>query len=405
MTDLLNAAEAAARLGIKRETLYAYVSRGLLKRHPATDGRSSQFDAAEVDALRSGRKRTAIGELATLISTALTEIGGGKLTLRGRDLIRMVNAQLPYEVVAEWLWQGEPQETLPAHWPLAENIAVSVEKTQAALPANTPIIDRLRVTVAVASSLDPLRFDTSPTSVHKAARTLIRARVHGLPIQSKPSREQSIAHQLWARLSPRRGQKQAVAALDASLGLLVDHGLATSTLGARVAASVRADPYSVVGAGLGVVGGTLHGAASSLVHRMLVDAHARGNPAAAIGDLQRHNQRIPGVGHNQLADNDPRFEALMAFVRIGFRDDPRLSTIDKLLGLVDARSETNPNIDFALGSLTRLGDMNEDAGEGVFAIARTAGWLAHALEEFDEAPLRFRALGRYTGPPVSEGRE
>ncbi|HEX7094644.1 MAG TPA: helix-turn-helix domain-containing protein, partial [Acidimicrobiales bacterium] len=71
-TARISAAEAAARLGVKRETLYAYVSRGLLESR-RLDGKTSTFDPAEVDALRRRRARQKAGRLDTTIVSAITE--------------------------------------------------------------------------------------------------------------------------------------------------------------------------------------------------------------------------------------------------------------------------------------------------------------------------------------------
>jgi citrate synthase len=88
----------------------------------------------------------------------------------------------------------------------------------------------------------------------------------------------------------------------------------------------------------------------------------------------------------------------MAMIISAWGDDPRLVTVYRVRDLVSQRSGTMPNLDLALGALTYLARMPVDAGEVVFAIARTAGWLAHAMEEYEEKPLRFRARAKYTGP-------
>jgi citrate synthase len=78
--------------------------------------------------------------------------------------------------------------------------------------------------------------------------------------------------------------------------------------------------------------------------------------------------------------------------------DPRLGTVHAVRDLVGRRSDAIPNVDLALGALTWLAGMPPDAGEAIFAIARTGGWIAHALEEYQEPPLRFRPRARYEGP-------
>lgn len=392
MPQELTAAEAAARLGVKRETLYAYVSRGLLHRHMAMDGRTSLFDADEIESFRSGRRRPTEGELDTIISTSLTRVRDGDLRIRGRDLIGLVDDGATYEGVVEVLWDGDGDE-----WDATPGGRAAAGAVQDALPAATPRIDRLRATVSAVSAADPLRADLSPGSVRAAGRGLIVVMVEALPVVGRSGSRGSIAHRLWPRLTPRRATAERRQALDAALALLVDHGLAASTFGARVAASVRADPYSVVLAGLGVVGGPLHGAASREVHELLEAAHGPDGAAAAVGEAHRLLSRNPGFGHTIYRSEDPRYVALMRRVSEAWSDDPRLATVHAVRDLIGRRTDALANVDLALGALTWLADMDADAGEAIFAISRTAGWLAHALEEYAEQPLRFRPRARYIG--------
>jgi citrate synthase len=68
--------------------------------------------------------------------------------------------------------------------------------------------------------------------------------------------------------------------------------------------------------------------------------------------------------------------------------------------LVRERTGRRPNVDFALAALAEAGGLAADAGEAVFAIARSAGWLAHALDEYAEPAVafRYRPVARYVGP-------
>ena len=184
--------------------------------------------------------------------------------------------------------------------------------------------------------------------------------------------------------------------LDIALTILADHGMATSTLAARLAASTRAGPHAILLAGLGAVAGPLHGAASRTVHLLFEDAAAQGADAA-IADVMRDNGRVPGIGHFIHRTADPRHEILASLVRKSGLDPQRLDAVAELTRRTQRRVPVAPNIDFSLGPLTFAAGMDEDAGEVIFAIPRTAGSVAHALAEKQEAPLRSRPVGRYTG--------
>lgn len=380
---LVTAAEAAARLGVKRQTLYAYVSRGILHRQVALDGRTSLFDPTELEAVRQGKRDRTEGELRTVIATAVTKVSDEELLIRGHDLIALISDQMGFTAIADLLWLSPEDEP----WPRPEH----------GLVTDLNGVEGLRSLLAAASASDPLRHDLSPHSVRAAGRRMITAMAHGLPSLAKGS-DASLTSALWRRLTSRRGSVKERAALDVALALLADHGLAASTFAARIAASVRADPYSVVSTGLGVIGGPLHGAASAAVHELFAESARLGDAAQAVGDTVRLTGQVPGFGHTLYTQQDPRYSALMTLVVEAWADDPRLQQVYRVRDVVGARRDEFPNVDLALGAFTWLAGMAPNAGETIFAIARTAGWLAHAVEEYDEAPLRFRPRARYLGP-------
>ncbi len=258
----LTAAEAAARLGVKRQTLYAYVSRGVLQRTLSLDGKTSLFDPDDIDALRSRRHRTVPGEVGTVIASSITTVTDRGHTYRGTDAVSLVEAEASFESVADLIWGHS------GPWQLEPADIAHLRASQAAMPPETPLLDRLRVAVATLSATDPLRHDLSPGSVVAAGRRMLLGMIAALPKQHLGPHDQ-LADQLWMALAPDPGSREQRAALNAALVLLADHDLAASTFAVRIAASVRADPYSLVTTGLGAMGGQLHGAASGTVHRFL----------------------------------------------------------------------------------------------------------------------------------------
>ncbi|WP_331447568.1 citrate synthase [Streptomyces xanthochromogenes] len=401
MTDQarLTTREAAERLGVKPETVYAYVSRGQLSSERAPGGRGSTFDAREVDALaRRGARRepaaASTGELS--FRTAITLIDRDRYYFRGVDAVELATAH-GFEEVVEWVWTGEfsrgPRFTAPQRFLDAARLAVH------ALPVHSSSMDRLRVAAVAVSAADPLRFDLDPAAVLGCARMLIPTLVGALPTAGERQRSEGrMAGQLWQRLTPQIPDETSIRLLDTALALLIDHDLAASTLAARVAASARAHPYAVVSAGLGALEGPLHGAASGLAHRTLAEVLERGGAAPVVADHLRSGRRVPGLGHRLYPGEDPRAQALFALLERIPQAADALAAARDVVETTARHTALHANVDLALAVMSVAFGMPAEAGETVFAVARTAGWIAHALEEYAERPLRMRPSGIYTGP-------
>lgn len=390
-------------LGVKPETVYAYVSRGQLGSRREPGGRGSTFDVKEVEALaRRNRRETggsssADGELS--VRTRITLIDKDRYYYRGVDATQLA-ARYSYEEITEWLWTGELR---PGVTFTAPEISVAVARRAVdALPEHSGPTDRLRVAAIAAAAADPLRFDLSENAVLGTGRTLIPTLVAALPPLRHDHRDKGpLAHRLWGRLTGRKPDDASLRVLDTALGLLVDHDLAASTLAVRVAASARAHAYAAVSAGLGVLEGPLHGAASGLAHRLLLDVLDRGTAAPVVADELRAGRRVPGLGHRLYPGEDPRARALFALLEEVPGAGPALAAAHDIVTTTARHTPLHANVDLALAVLTVACGMPASAGETVFAIARTAGWIAHTLEEYEERPLRMRPSGRYVGerPP------
>src|SRR6266545_4709515 len=199
--DRLTTAEAAARLGVKPATLYAYVSRGLLGRERSPGRRTSTFDPAEVERLtrRSGRRgRRPAGEL--VVESALTAIEGGALWYRGLPVTELA-ATRTFEEVAEWLWRGRFPE--PTRWRAGPAALAAGRRAQAALPEGALPLERLQVIAAALAAGDDLRLELHPDAVAAAGRALIAglaAACHGSA--GHPRRTPASRH-ACGRASPR----------------------------------------------------------------------------------------------------------------------------------------------------------------------------------------------------------
>ncbi len=385
---LIPTEQAASRLGVKPATLYAYVSRGLLASIRGADGRTSLFDADEIDRLitRPRRGRTPRAAAFT-VHTRLTDIRDGQIYYRGRNAVALA-AEHPFEAVARWLWTSTLDGSAFAAPPRAVELARQLAE---ALPRPARTVDRMRTIVAGVAATDPLRSDLRPDAVAATASALMAAVVDGLPGDAAGGR---LADRLWAKLSAEAG---SVAALDAALVLLADDDLGASTLAARVAASTRAHPYAVVTAGLAALDGPRHGSASATIHRALAEAEREGS-GSVLARLLTEGRSLPGFGHLRYPAGDPRGRALLDQLAVAPPDASRWELVNDFLATSGRGTPVPPNMDFALAALSFTTGMAADAGEAVLALARFAGWIAHALEEYGEEPERYRPQGVYFGP-------
>ncbi|MCD9872846.1 citrate synthase [Streptomyces guryensis] len=396
----LTTKEAAELLGVKPETVYAYVSRGQLGSRRVPGGRGSTFDLKEVEALARRNRRESSGSSPSggelSVRTRITLIETDRYFFRGVDATELATHH-SYEEVAEWLWTGRLRPGVAFTAP--EGSVAVARGAVDALPDHTGPTDRLRVAAIAAAVADPLRFDLSEEAVLGTARTLIPTLVAALPPARRGHRDEGpLAHRLWARLSGRDADEASLRVLDTALGLLVDHDLAASTLAVRVAASARAHAYAAVSAGLGVLEGPLHGAASGLAHRLLLDVLDEGNAAPVIAEELRAGRRIPGLGHRLYPGEDPRARVLFGLLEEIPSAAPALAAARDVVATTARHTALHANVDLALAVLTASSGMPSTAGETIFAVARTAGWIAHALEEYGERPLRMRPSGHYVGP-------
>ncbi|MEV4009256.1 citrate synthase [Nonomuraea angiospora] len=404
--EWIDAATASERLGVKPATLYAYVSRGVLQRRHSDDGRRSLFSAEEIERLaRRGRPRSQPPEL--VIESAITALGVDRPHYRGLDALGLALTS-DFETVAAWLWTTDPslwhpppqgvRIRWPEPWRCEDDALRAAVTAQRGLPDDLLPLDRLQVITTVLGASDSLRYQLDPASVAATGRRMIAGLVDALPQLSEPQGD-SIAERLWSRLCPRPATPGLLNAVQAALVLLADHELAASTLAARVAASAKADPYAVVLTGLGVLGGPLHGGASYGAERLLAEAAEPHQAARAIAERVRRGERIPGFGHSVYKNGDARGALLLDLVKEAAPGHDRIAAGVAVLEEMRRRRLPERNVDFALATLTAVSGMVSGAGEAIFAVARVAGWLAHAMEEYDRGTL-LRLRASYTGPPA-----
>jgi citrate synthase len=256
------------------------------------------------------------------------------------------------------------------------------------MPDGIPDLAELQAEVALAGMRDLRAYDISPAGAAATGARILRLLVSAICGQDT---EQRAADALAAAF----GAPAHV--LDAALILLADHELNASSFAARVVASTGAHPYAVVSAALAALSGPKHGGAALGVYALIADAAADGQPERAVAARVRRGETVPGFGHKLYPEGDPRFAALMAACEAQFGGESRFRLCAALAEAGFAATGQKPNIDFALAALVYTIGLPASAGPALFALGRSAGWVAHAIEQYADGRL-IRPRAKYSGP-------
>jgi citrate synthase len=412
---LLSARDAAALLEIKPATLYAYVSRGLLTSVPGTRGPSRLYARSDVERLkarhlaRSGHGALAAGALRfgePVLESALTAIDERGPRYRGHVAVELAERGTAFEAVAELAWGGEfsPElRRLPDEAPRTgarslRLLAQRLARVARLVPPASPPLGVLPLVVAALALGDPLRFDVPAGAERARARRLVRALAAGVALAFDPRRSGpallaptiagALAVALGARDTPRVRQ-----VLDRALVVALDHELNPSSFAARVAASTGADLYACLGAALGALSGPEHGGSCDRIEALVAETARPERAARVIADRLRRGDAMPGFGHPLYPRGDPRARLLLSVTRPRRRPELTLAAlVERMRG---ARREA-PNVDLGLVATAYSLGLPAGAASAVFAVARSAGWLAHVFEQ-REAGWVMRPRARYIG--------
>jgi citrate synthase len=385
----LTAPEAAAELSVSPATLYAYVSRGLVRSEPTTDSRARRYRADDVRMLKNrrtpyGGTKAAEADGSVLDSSISTITAQGPL-YRG-VLATNLASQATLEETATLLWNIDGNNPFAA-----QNLPPMTEamKAVAATMEHHSALTRAIALVAMAGEADPGAFNRSVTGRAQTGARVMRLTTAAI-LNTQPSPDpihRQIAN-LWVP-----GNQVAENLIRRALVLLAEHELNASAYTVRCAVSTGLNLYDATVAGLAALKGPRHGGAGPLAAR-LVHALGEGDIAASVRERTALGEGFPGFGHAVYEDSDPRAENLLeALTRAGA--DPRL-TVDAPKLIYEATG-LFPTIDYALAVMTHMLDLPIGHEMSIFAIARTAGWIAHAMEQQQAGDL-IRPRARYTGP-------
>ena len=396
-----DAKEAAERLGVSVSTLYSYVSRGLVRSEAVGDDpRKRRYRAEDIERLlarKEGRRNPEHLARETLhwgmpvLPTALTLISEGSFYYRGQDVIQLAQRHHFEEVVA-LLWA----DNMALSALFARQVPPSSPRLQALMPHLDDLspVDKMQAVLPLAAADDFLAYNLQPDAVMQAGVRIIQlfTSVLGGAVGKVPTIAAALA-QGWGC------DESAVPLFNAALILCADHELNASAFAARVVASAWSPPYAVVMAGLSALRGAKHGGYTDRVETFLNDVFAS-DLRTTITDWLRRGERIPGFGHKLYPQGDPRAVLLMALMEQCLPQNAIITQGREIAAAVQDYIGEAVTVDYALVILRRALQLPNGGALALFALGRTAGWIAHALEAYEENRL-IRPRARYIGalPP------
>ncbi len=369
----LTADAVCEALRISPATLYAYVSRGYIRaiQQPG-DARRSLYDERDVHAL-SERKR--VGRSRRNVATSTIDWGEPVLT---SSITQIIDGQFYYRGTLA----TELSKTMTLEAVASKLIDAPVTHAGAYLPDFMASEDILPFQRLLSAFSDDIPINHSARDARQSGRLLRLAALSaaggkdtkGLPIHE-------LLAQAWAR------DKAASDLIRRALVLCADHELNASTYAARIAASAGSSMQACILVGLATLSGAQHGGLTDACSTWMQQVEKSTNPTRLIRNRLRRGEP-PGFGHHLYPDGDPR--ALELMETAGLPD-----SWQRVVRLVAEETGAHPVLDFGLALVQRQLALPNGAGLAIFAVGRTAGWIAHILEQ--------RRTGRLIRPRAAYG--
>lgn len=397
--DYFSAKEAAAALGISLQTLYAYVSRGLVQSEAGMgQSRARRYRRADVDALlarKSLRQNPAQAAESALhfgspvLASAMTLIEDGRFYYRGHDAVHLAQTA-SFEAVASLLWRDVLAEADLFPPELPASLQQRMAEVQPIL-ASLPLFERFQVLLPLLAGQDLAAFDLAETAAAQTGARLLHLLTWAATGQQPHADLAAVLQQAWTP------QKLAVRPLlNTALILCADHELNVSAFAARVVASAQANPYAVVQAGLAALQGARHGGHTERVGALLHEVHSVAEVRPAVAARLRRGESIPGFGHPLYPHGDPRGKLLLDLIEAEFVGETAVAILQEFRQTMVEATGQWPTIDFGLAALALAAKLPVGASLALFALGRTAGWLGQAIEQYQQDQL-IRPRARYVG--------
>ncbi len=352
-------------------------------------------------------------------STSLSDVLGdiGQLIYAGYDINELAG-KVSFEEIVYLLWYGElptqaQLDTLTADLRKHRDLPQGVIDFLTSAPKDANPMDVMRTAVSMLGLYDQHPDDTSVERNRERAVGITscigiiagyfhRAR-QGLSLPPVRKDLGEAAHFLYL-LNGEAPSQEAADTLDVAYVIHADHGMNASTFSARVTVATLTDMYSAITSAVGTLKGPLHGGANEGVIHMLEEIGTEDNVEPWLTEALAQKKKIMGIGHRVYKVLDPRAPHLRAMAiklteKLGEPKWIRMS--EHIAAFMKEKKGLNANVDFYSATVYYSLGVPTDMFTPIFAIARTAGWTGHVLEQLADNRL-YRPLSEYVGPAVGK---
>ena len=377
--------EACEVLGVRKQTLYAYASRGQIEvRGDPAHANRKLYRGTDISVLldkrKLGRARKTIAASTMawgepIVNTHISTIVRGRLYYRGMDTVQL-SEHATLEYVARLLWDSGVLPFFPSFAPV---IGVAGRGSDGVTQA------RVYAAMALAAAEGRSAYGLPITEMCDQAAVLVGQLASGF-IDLPEGTEA-----LHLRIARAWKAEAHADLLRRVLVLMADQELTTSAFAARVTASTGASLGACALTGLAALSGPLHGAAYLQVSALLDEA-AHVGTEEAVTNWMAIDTPLPGFGHQLYPEGDPRAVAL-------FRAFDPPENVTELIECVARLTGLKPTIDVALAALVERCGLPDGAAFALFAIGRSVGWMAHSIEQCLSGSL-LRPRANYIGTAI-----
>lgn len=399
----LTAQEAAAELGVTPATLYAYVSRGLIRSEAVDEAkRERRYWREDIEKLKMRKEQrrnpaklveTALHWGEPLLESAITLIQDGHLYYRGYDVLYLI-ANHTVEEVAALLWAGDLQANIPGLLDLPQ-LPISPQWRAVSLQlADLPLVEKFQTLLPLAEADHLAAYDLRPAVVAQTG-----ARIFHLMVAIAAGDlaiEGAIAQRLQQSWTPE--EPRAAELINAAMILCADHELNVSSFTAHCVASAGATPYQAVIGGLAALQGVKHGRSTERVEVFLKEIDDLTQARQALAGRLKRGETVPGFGHPLYPEGDPRAKALLERIAAVYPEAAAVTLAGEVAAEALNLIGEAPNIDFGLVILAQTLNLPPGGPIALFALGRMMGWIGHAIEQYQLDRI-IRPRAKYVGNP------